>query len=209
MSTSEHSWSLSIRPLSLPFAPHRRAHNSSVAVVKIVPMHLIGQLHAAEFGADLCALEFVKFLFGGSTPSERNHKISMRAFAFIAYIVPHPPSDETGMMASIIGPSASAARLPRENPPSGPQLDFLAQEPYLVTSAARLLPAIKTELVLLDPPLPEGLVSHGRCPQGPVWFEDIAPMGFDLSLPCLRISPVSAGRLSFWNFSWQTHLQKK
>src|SRR2546430_5840455 len=58
------------------------------------------------------------------------------------------------------------------------EFDVFPGDPNLVAASAGFLSSIETKLVLLDPPLAEALVTHGRDRERAVSLEDVAPMRF-------------------------------
>src|SRR5215475_15651261 len=58
------------------------------------------------------------------------------------------------------------------------QLHVSSGQPHLVTTAARFFSGVETKLVLLDAPLADTLVTHGRDRKRAVSLEDLAPMRF-------------------------------
>src|SRR6516164_9880595 len=58
------------------------------------------------------------------------------------------------------------------------QLHVSSGQPNLVAASARFFSGVETKLVLLDPPLADALVTHGRDRERAVSLEDLAPMRF-------------------------------
>src|SRR3954471_22389359 len=57
------------RPFSGSLAPHGVARHGAAPPVESPPVHLIGQLHAGDFGADLAGGKLLELLFSGGAGS--------------------------------------------------------------------------------------------------------------------------------------------
>src|SRR5262249_51257298 len=67
-------------------------HNRSIALIKVAPVHVIRQFHAAELCADLPSRKFLEFLFGGGIRSEDCHgkKCELRGLELCLHPRPDP-----------------------------------------------------------------------------------------------------------------------